>query len=206
MGKIAVSFVASTAAALLAAQALPISRTNPPVRTSVQWTSAQTQQLWTRACADCHSNETKWPWYSWVAPSSWLTALHVHEGRDEFNLSELDRLPENRRRRLPEDAKEQIERNRMPPRDYLILHPEARLSQAEKERLAEGLVATLSVALAEALSDVLAEERWFLIVLRGARRASANQRVASLPPQHAPPLRGWARRGLESERSAARRG
>ena len=69
-------------------QLIPIDRTNPPVVTQVQWDSPQTQALFKRACADCHSNETVWPWYSYVAPVSWLVAHDVSEGRGRLNVSD----------------------------------------------------------------------------------------------------------------------
>ena len=60
---------------------------NPPGGTSIAWDSPRTQALMTEACMDCHSNLTRWPWYSHVAPVSWLVQKDVDEGRDELNLS-----------------------------------------------------------------------------------------------------------------------
>ena len=68
-------------------QLIPINRTNPPVTTQIMWDSPQTEALARRACMDCHSNETTWPWYSYVAPVSWLVYLDTQRGRDEMNLS-----------------------------------------------------------------------------------------------------------------------
>ena len=73
--------------AFLAIQLVPIQRTNPPVTTQIQWDSPQTEALARRACLDCHSNETTWPWYSYVAPSSWLIYYDVLRGRSEWNIS-----------------------------------------------------------------------------------------------------------------------
>ncbi len=137
---------ALTLAALLIAQLIPVPRTNPPVRAVVSWDSPQTQALWQRACADCHSNETRWPWYTAIAPASWLTALHVNEGRQALNLSELDLagLSPARKARLAEEIAQVIRNGTMPPADYLLTHPEARLTDLEKERLIQGIQETLS--------------------------------------------------------------
>lgn len=128
-----------TVIALAAMQFVPISRTNPPVQGTVQWDTPQTQQLVSRACMNCHSNETEWPWYSYVAPGSWITAVHVTSARQQFNLSELTRLSSSRKIRLARDMAGRIRDGVMPPVDYLMLHPEARLTPAEKEQLIQGL-------------------------------------------------------------------
>ena len=120
-------------------QFVPVTRDNPPVQTTVQWDSTQTQQLWERTCADCHSNTTKWPWYSYIAPSSWLQTVHVTDARQQFNISQLNNIPTFRKSQFPDEAEQQISRGTMPPSDYLILHPEARLSAAEKQQLIQGL-------------------------------------------------------------------
>lgn len=133
-------------AALLVAQLIPVPRSNPPVQAAIPWDSPQTQALWQRACADCHSNETRWPWYTTIAPASWLTVLHVNEGRQALNLSELDlsSLSSARKARLAEEIAQVIRNGTMPPADYLLLHPEARLTDLEKELLIQGLQETLS--------------------------------------------------------------
>lgn len=109
--------------------------TNPPVERQVDWDSPQTKELFYRACADCHSNETKWPWYAKVPPASWLVIHDVNEGREKFNISALD-MGE------ADDAAEAVIEGEMPLKIYLPLHPEARLSDAEKQALAEGLQKT----------------------------------------------------------------
>jgi hypothetical protein len=93
----------------------------------------ETQALAQRACFDCHGNETVWPWYSRVAPSRWLLAMDVAEGRDHMNFSDWG----SRSQSADEIARE-IERGSMPPGRHLALHPEARLSDAEIARLIEG--------------------------------------------------------------------
>ena len=91
-----------------------------------------------RACFDCHSNETVWPWYSHVAPVSWLNHRDVGKGRRKVNFSEWDRPQKEAR----ESAKT-VRRGKMPPWFYSVIHPDARLTPAEAEALSQGLAATL---------------------------------------------------------------
>ncbi len=109
---------------------------NPPVVAEPSWDSAQTRELSVRACFDCHSNETVWPWYSNVAPVSWLVQRDVDEGREELNYSEWTRRQEG------EESAESVREGSMPPSSYLLTHPEARLTDAELAALADGLAAT----------------------------------------------------------------
>jgi mono/diheme cytochrome c family protein len=126
-------------ALLVAIQLVPYGRdhANPPVVAEPAWDSPTTRVLFVRACADCHSNETKWPWYTNVAPASWLITHDVDEGRAAFNASEWGR-PENE----GDEAAETVQEGEMPPRVYLPLHPEARLTPAERQQLVAGLSAT----------------------------------------------------------------
>lgn len=123
-------------------QLIPIDRTNPPVVSEPKWDSPSTRALAKRACFDCHSNETVWPWYSYVAPISWTVAFDVFRGRREMNFSEWPAGVDGSR------AASRIERNvsdgEMPPRNYLLLHPDASLSAQERQQLIDGLKATLS--------------------------------------------------------------
>ncbi len=130
----------SAGALVLAIQLVPYGRRhdNPPVRGEPGWDSPRTRELARRACYDCHSNEVRWPWYSHVAPASWLLQRDVDEARKELNFSEWDRPQEE-----AHEAAEQVERGEMPPWFYLPLHAEARLSPAEKAELVRGLKATM---------------------------------------------------------------
>jgi hypothetical protein len=120
-------------------QLVPYGRdhTNPPVLQEPAWDSAQTRALAVRACYDCHSNETVWPWYSNIAPVSWLVQRDVEEGRRRLNFSEW-----GTRRQEADEAAEVVQEGEMPPSFYLPLHPLARLSSQEKSALVQGLVAT----------------------------------------------------------------
>jgi mono/diheme cytochrome c family protein len=122
----------------LVIQVIPYGRdhTNPPATAEPAWDSPKTRSLAAAACFDCHSNETEWPWYTNVAPMSWLIQHDVDEGRSALNFTEWDR-PQD-----AEDVGEVIREGEMPPWTYTILHSGARLSDAEKERLIAGLEAT----------------------------------------------------------------
>ena len=89
------------------------------------------------ACFACHSNMTHWPWYASVAPASWLTQRDVEDGRRILNFSEWDRPGASG------EAAEAVREGSMPPLQFKILHPEARLSDAEKQQLIRGLEAML---------------------------------------------------------------
>ncbi len=104
---------------------------NPPVVADAPWPSAATEKLAREACYDCHSNETKWPKYSYVAPLSWWVRNHVDEGRASLNFSEW--------RGRSGDAAETIREGSMPPSYYTLLHPSARLSSSEKQQLIDAL-------------------------------------------------------------------
>lgn len=144
VGRAVVSLLVVTGIALLLAQLVPAPRTNPPVQTAIQWDSSRTQDLVTRACMDCHSNETRWVWYSSIAPSSWLNVGHVNEARRQFNLSELNNLASFMRRQLPNNMANALRSGSMPPPDYQMLHPAARLTDAEKQELIQGLQRSLA--------------------------------------------------------------
>ena len=130
---------ASLAGLFVAIQLLPLGapRSNPPVTAEPAWDSPRTSELFYRTCGDCHSNRTEWPWYSRVAPVSWLVTSDVAGGREHLNASEWDRPQEH-----AHEAAEELREGKMPLRSYSLTHPEARLSEAEKRELLAGLVAT----------------------------------------------------------------
>jgi hypothetical protein len=121
---------------LFVLQLLPLGRPgeSPPVRTEPIWPSAEARALAVRACFDCHSNETKWPWYAHIAPISWLAVHNVDEGREHLNFSEWDRPQKE-----AHEASEELLEGEMPLAIYLPFHPEARLSDTEKKVLADAL-------------------------------------------------------------------
>lgn len=132
--------VVLTIAALgLLIQLVPYGRdhSNPAVVAEPNWDSPRTRELFFRACADCHSNETVWPWYSHIAPVSWLVQHDVEEGREYLNVSQWGQGEQE-----AEEAAEEVEEGNMPIPAYLITHPEADLAPAEKEELIRGLETT----------------------------------------------------------------
>jgi hypothetical protein len=125
-----------------AMQMIPYGRahSNPPVVAEPAWDTPRTRALAKRACFDCHSNETKWPWYAKIAPFSWVMQQHVEIGRSVLNFSEWTRPYV-----LAEQAGSEVIRREMPPRGYRMLHDHARLTEEEKIDLARGLHATMGL-------------------------------------------------------------
>lgn len=134
------------AAILVLIQLVPYGRahTNPPVEREPAWDSPRTRELAKRACFDCHSNETRWPWYSSIAPLSWRVQAHVDEGREKLNFSAFD-AGSRRMAHSAGEAGEVVTEGEMPLKDYVMMHPEARLSLVERRDLAAGLDATFAV-------------------------------------------------------------
>ena len=126
--------------AVLAIQLVPYGRAhrNPPVTGEPPWDSPTTRALAKRACFDCHSNETLWPPYASIAPASWLVQHDVDEGRAVLNFSEWQRPQKEATK-----ASEELLEREMPPAAYLVMHAQARLSTADRDRLAQGLAKTL---------------------------------------------------------------
>jgi mono/diheme cytochrome c family protein len=140
MKKILIYLVIAAVVVFVLMQLVPFGRnhTNPPVVQEPQWDSPATRQMAKEHCFQCHSNETEWPWYSNIAPGSWLISFDVIEGRQKFNFSdwgnnpgELDEMVEN------------IQSGEMPPIQYWIAHPNSRLTEAQKQTFITGLKATL---------------------------------------------------------------
>src|SRR5574338_122534 len=109
--------------------------TNPSTSVEPPWDSPQTRALAQRACFDCHSNQTVWPWYSNFAPASWLIYHDVTEGHEHINFSDWNRAEHQH----VDEIEEVYEENSMPPANYLLLHPNARLSPEERQKLFDGL-------------------------------------------------------------------
>lgn len=118
--------------------------TNPPDVAEPQWDSPQTRALAVRACFDCHSNSTQWPWFTRVPGSSILVVSDVLRGRSRLNFSDWGSATGSREGRNPRDIARVIQRGDMPPWEYLLLHPEAQLSDAEKQQLVDGLTKSLT--------------------------------------------------------------
>ena len=124
---------------LLLIQLVPYGRdhTNPAVVSEPPWDSAATRATAVKVCFDCHSNQTVWPWYSNIAPMSWLVQHDVDEGRKHLNFSTWTAGQ-------GAEAPFMVESDQMPPMQYMLAHPDARLSEADKAAFIEGLTATLT--------------------------------------------------------------
>ena len=122
------------AVAFLLIQLVPVERTNPPVTAEVEASDPVMEAL-RNACYDCHSNETRWPWYSRVAPVSWRISQHVRMGRRNLNFSEWQGMSAEDRADAMEEIWEEVERGSMPLSDYLSMHPEAVLTESQRETL-----------------------------------------------------------------------
>ena len=117
-------------------QLLPIGRdhTNPAVVSEPQWSSPEARALAKEHCFQCHSNETEWPWYSNIAPASWLIQFDVNEGRDKFNFSNWDTNSEEL-----DELTEVIQEGEMPPIQYWLFHPNSHLNDQQKQELIDAL-------------------------------------------------------------------
>lgn len=115
-------------------QFVPISRTNPPVETEIP-APDQVRAILQRSCYDCHSNKTVWPWYSHVAPVSWLVASDVSEARSHMNFSTWNRYTEAKRASRIGDIWDEVSKGDMPPFDYLLMHRNAVLSASDLQVL-----------------------------------------------------------------------
>lgn len=113
-------------------QLIPVERTNPKVLSDFTG-SPEVKAILQRSCYDCHSNETKWPWYSYVAPVSWWVAHDVEEGREELNFSDWDRFEKDAE--IKEEIYEEVSEKEMPLFGYLITHPKAAISDKEMAQL-----------------------------------------------------------------------
>lgn len=105
-----------------------------PTTAEAPWPTEESRRLAINACYDCHSNEPTLEWFDRIAPGSWIVAEHVAEGRLELNFSEWDRYADE-----ADDAADTLEDDEMPLRQYTLLHPEARLTDAERRTLIAAL-------------------------------------------------------------------
>lgn len=117
-------------------------RTNPPVVSDFMATNPPPPQIAAMlraSCYNCHSYETKWPWYSHVAPVSWLVAGDVNNGRHKVNFSDWPNNNPVRAARRLEDMSEEIGYDEMPPKKYTLIHADARLTEGQRKELEDWL-------------------------------------------------------------------
>ncbi|MGD9899967.1 MAG: heme-binding domain-containing protein [Calditrichaceae bacterium] len=111
-------------------QLIPVSRSNPPVETEVP-APDEVKSVLKRACYDCHSNEVNWPWYSYVAPASWLVAYDVKEARKELNFSTWNRFNSEKSNEKIKEIWEEVSEGKMPLWQYTLIHSDAKLSESD---------------------------------------------------------------------------
>jgi len=117
-------------------------RTNPPVEPAKTieanlQVSPQVAAIFDRSCNDCHSNKTVWPWYTNVAPVSWLLTSHVNDGRHDMNLSEWGSYDKDKQSHRLRDMCEQVQDGNMPLSTYTPLHPKAKLSAEDVKTICD---------------------------------------------------------------------
>ena len=129
---------------LVVIQLVPVDRSNPPVTETVSMTPA-VEPILRRACFDCHSHETRWPWYAWVAPVSWLVAHDVHHARKHMDLSAWDTYTPKKRAKILDELIEEVHEDEMPLWYYRLVHRDAVLSNDDLDTIDAWTGALLSV-------------------------------------------------------------
>lgn len=122
------------AVVVVAIQFIPVDRSNPPVVSSIA-APQDVESILEKACFDCHSHRTVWPWYGRVAPLSWLMARHVAEGRGDLNFDDWPMFDLELRELSLRDIEQQLVKGEMPPGYYKLTHAGARLTEGEVARL-----------------------------------------------------------------------
>ena len=130
--------VAAVVVFLVVAQFIPVDRTNPPSDPGLGFDKTMNpppdvKATLDRSCRDCHSHDTRWPWYSRVAPASWLVLSDVKEGRQHVNLSEWGKLELRRASRKLDSMCEEMTSGDMPPFQYTLIHRGAKVTPQEAQ-------------------------------------------------------------------------
>ena len=112
--------------------------TNPAIMSEPAWSGLEARTLVKEHCFQCHSNETEWPWYSNIAPASWLIQMDVNEGRSQFNFSDWNNNPGEL-----DEMIEEIQDGGMPPVQYWMFHPNSRLNDQQKQELINALESSI---------------------------------------------------------------
>lgn len=146
MSKIIKRILLGLLAVFVVIQFFRIDKTNPPVVSEQEFMAlaappADVSQLLKDACYDCHSHETKYPWYTNIAPVSWWIANHIEDGRKHLNFSVWGTYDQKKQAHKAEECYEEVKKQAMPLKSYLPAHPEARLSDEQRTRLVEWFMA-----------------------------------------------------------------
>lgn len=128
--------------AFILIQFFPIDKTNPPVNRELDFLSLKNPpqeiaKMIRTSCYDCHSNETRYPWYSYLQPSGWFLQDHIKDGRRELNFSEFASSEKKRQIHKLEECAEQIENGEMPLQSFVLLHQDARLNAQQRKTLSQ---------------------------------------------------------------------
>jgi len=118
-------------AVVILLQFIPVTRDNPPVAGDFD-EQQDVRRILRHTCYNCHSNETSWPWYSIMAPISWLIAHDVSEARKHLNFSDWKSMQADDQALAKKGIWQEIERGDMPPGRYVLMHSDAKLSEADK--------------------------------------------------------------------------
>jgi len=111
-------------------QFIPVDRTNPPV-TADLWAPEDVKEILKNSCYDCHSNETDWPWYSYVAPVSWLVSNDVKDARRHLNFSDWENMNMSARKMMLDEIWEEVVAGEMPLSIYTLMHSDAKVSDEQ---------------------------------------------------------------------------
>ena len=123
-------------------QFIPMDTTNKPVKKSENFvdvlnTPSEVQEILKNACYDCHSNETVYPYYAFIAPFSWSVKSHINEGREHLNFSEWTTFNKDLKQGMLANAIEEIQQKSMPMAAYVPYHPKANLTDAQRKILTD---------------------------------------------------------------------
>ncbi|KUO60005.1 hypothetical protein APF79_09540 [bacterium BRH_c32] len=120
--------------AIIGIQFIEVERTNPPVTDEIK-APADIMEILKKSCYDCHSNETVWPWYSKVAPVSWLVADDVEKGRKHLNFSTFESLDTSVKFKKKDEILEEVQNGEMPLDIYTLMHPTSSLEILQKAKI-----------------------------------------------------------------------
>jgi hypothetical protein len=126
---------------LLGIQFIPINKTNPIITQDIQ-APAEVKNILRTSCYNCHSNETKWPWYSNFAPVSWMIINDVSDARNKLNFSTWNKISFEKKEELMKDIWDEVRQEDMPLTLYTFIHPEAKLDILQKNIIKKWITGT----------------------------------------------------------------
>ena len=142
MRKIFLGIVGLLTACFILIQFIPVERDHPLIRADLK-VPPEVKAILKRSCYDCHSQETRWPWYSYVAPVSWMISDDVRKGRKHLNFTMWDQYSDKKKEIVKDHIYEEVNGGTMPLPIYLTMHPEARFTEEDIKILSKWLGKTL---------------------------------------------------------------